>query len=508
MAQQLPSYWQPDEEAAACRHCASPFTLLRRRHHCRACGLLFCGACAPARDGVLSGGRFLGQRVCVPCWARAVDDAVYLAERQQAAAARARARSVAASPTGPAGAAVVAAAAAAAALTAVVELGVDAAGNGGGGRGRSATVEGRFGGGVRRGDLFPLSAAGADAPPLRREPLPRSSDVDGGKGTLAGGGGGGAPAPARARRGAAQAAAAAALLRLVASLGGDVDPAARTLRVYPQLCALAACVLGLPRARAPPLLELVAALKREARAGAAAAARCARDAAAARAALRAALARAPAHAEHARPSPRRAPPRATLENDSLCVSRDAGGEGGAQVASAGQRGSPAEEGAEEDEDFQLHVFGGDTSGGLGQSSGGFQLPAFGGGACGAGGGMRRGSGGGGDAHGVEEPFAPAPLPLAFSLDAVAQFEEGPTGLTLVPSLLFSRGGGGGGVAPAGEKGAPPVGAPFSPASPAQQLLAAPASAARVEEPLIFGTEPVRPPPPSPFSRPFPHPFAR
>ena len=99
-----------------CRHCSSPFTLLRRRHHCRACGLLFCGACAAFRDGGQSGGRFAGQRACVPCWARAVDDAAYLAERQAAAAARVRARSVA-SP-GPAGAAVVAAAAAAAALTA------------------------------------------------------------------------------------------------------------------------------------------------------------------------------------------------------------------------------------------------------------------------------------------------------------------------------------------------------------------------------------------------------
>ena len=40
------SQWVPDAAAGACSTCDSPFSLLNRRHHCRACGGLVCAACS------------------------------------------------------------------------------------------------------------------------------------------------------------------------------------------------------------------------------------------------------------------------------------------------------------------------------------------------------------------------------------------------------------------------------------------------------------------------------
>jgi len=37
--------WEPDKERDSCGQCHKPFTLFRRRHHCRSCGLLICSAC-------------------------------------------------------------------------------------------------------------------------------------------------------------------------------------------------------------------------------------------------------------------------------------------------------------------------------------------------------------------------------------------------------------------------------------------------------------------------------
>ena len=43
--------WVPDDDAAAaeCKGCASPFSLIVRRHHCRSCGDVFCNACSSKR---------------------------------------------------------------------------------------------------------------------------------------------------------------------------------------------------------------------------------------------------------------------------------------------------------------------------------------------------------------------------------------------------------------------------------------------------------------------------
>uniref|UniRef100_A0A6B2L9Q0 FYVE-type domain-containing protein n=1 Tax=Arcella intermedia TaxID=1963864 RepID=A0A6B2L9Q0_9EUKA len=37
--------WQPDNEAKACGACMTPFNLIIRKHHCRACGKIFCNDC-------------------------------------------------------------------------------------------------------------------------------------------------------------------------------------------------------------------------------------------------------------------------------------------------------------------------------------------------------------------------------------------------------------------------------------------------------------------------------
>ena len=64
--------WVPDREASACAKCDSRFTLRRRKHHCRLCGEIFCGACSEARatrgfNGVVFA---KPQRACMDCYAK------------------------------------------------------------------------------------------------------------------------------------------------------------------------------------------------------------------------------------------------------------------------------------------------------------------------------------------------------------------------------------------------------------------------------------------------------
>jgi hypothetical protein len=39
-------YWMPDRECTACTNCGLPFSLFRRKHHCRFCGKIFCQPCS------------------------------------------------------------------------------------------------------------------------------------------------------------------------------------------------------------------------------------------------------------------------------------------------------------------------------------------------------------------------------------------------------------------------------------------------------------------------------
>jgi hypothetical protein len=60
--------WIVDEERPNCMSCARIFGLLRRRHHCRQCGGIFCRPCSTGRKVILE---LLGasHRVCDKCFA-------------------------------------------------------------------------------------------------------------------------------------------------------------------------------------------------------------------------------------------------------------------------------------------------------------------------------------------------------------------------------------------------------------------------------------------------------
>lgn len=49
----FPPEWLPDHEANSCMACSGLFTLIRRRHHCRSCGKIFCGDCCKHKARLL-----------------------------------------------------------------------------------------------------------------------------------------------------------------------------------------------------------------------------------------------------------------------------------------------------------------------------------------------------------------------------------------------------------------------------------------------------------------------
>uniref|UniRef100_A0A8B9Z4P7 FYVE-type domain-containing protein n=1 Tax=Buteo japonicus TaxID=224669 RepID=A0A8B9Z4P7_9AVES len=56
--------WVPDSTCSQCSTCRSPFTLLRRRHHCRSCGKIFCARCSPHAAALPHYGQPKPVRVC------------------------------------------------------------------------------------------------------------------------------------------------------------------------------------------------------------------------------------------------------------------------------------------------------------------------------------------------------------------------------------------------------------------------------------------------------------
>ncbi|GMH90232.1 hypothetical protein TL16_g11706 [Triparma laevis f. inornata] len=60
------SLWMPDSLCTRCYNCTCQFTLLRRRHHCRVCGQVFCSDCSKhSVERKTGGGR---ERACVSCF--------------------------------------------------------------------------------------------------------------------------------------------------------------------------------------------------------------------------------------------------------------------------------------------------------------------------------------------------------------------------------------------------------------------------------------------------------
>ncbi|KAM6116155.1 lateral signaling target protein 2 homolog [Pterocles gutturalis] len=66
-ARRLPE-WVPDSTCSQCSACGSSFTLLRRRHHCRSCGKIFCARCSPHAAVLPHYGQPKPVRVCTHCY--------------------------------------------------------------------------------------------------------------------------------------------------------------------------------------------------------------------------------------------------------------------------------------------------------------------------------------------------------------------------------------------------------------------------------------------------------
>ncbi|WFD19197.1 1-phosphatidylinositol-3-phosphate 5-kinase [Malassezia caprae] len=60
-------YWMADETAKECRDCLMPFTSLRRKHHCRICGQIFCSRCASSLVPGERWGHYGALRTCDQC---------------------------------------------------------------------------------------------------------------------------------------------------------------------------------------------------------------------------------------------------------------------------------------------------------------------------------------------------------------------------------------------------------------------------------------------------------
>eukprot|EP00048_Salpingoeca_helianthica_P016280 m.231445 g.231445 ORF g.231445 m.231445 type:complete len:391 (+) comp18365_c0_seq1:31-1203(+) len=56
--------WEADASANVCKHCSKGFSITRRRHHCRCCGLVLCNKCSS--HSLFRGGLSL-ERLCSPC---------------------------------------------------------------------------------------------------------------------------------------------------------------------------------------------------------------------------------------------------------------------------------------------------------------------------------------------------------------------------------------------------------------------------------------------------------
>ncbi|XP_034189441.2 lateral signaling target protein 2 homolog isoform X1 [Osmia lignaria lignaria] len=60
--------WIPDNDAPRCMACQAGFTVVRRRHHCRNCGKVFCGRCSSNNVPLPRYGHMKPVRVCNRCF--------------------------------------------------------------------------------------------------------------------------------------------------------------------------------------------------------------------------------------------------------------------------------------------------------------------------------------------------------------------------------------------------------------------------------------------------------
>lgn len=65
---ETPPAWVPDNEAPVCMSCKAMFTVVRRRHHCRNCGKVFCSRCSSNSVPLPRFGHLKPVRVCNRCF--------------------------------------------------------------------------------------------------------------------------------------------------------------------------------------------------------------------------------------------------------------------------------------------------------------------------------------------------------------------------------------------------------------------------------------------------------
>lgn len=63
-----PPEWVPDDQVISCTSCRAVFTFVRRRHHCRNCGKIFCGQCSNNVVPLPHFGHSTPVRVCNRCF--------------------------------------------------------------------------------------------------------------------------------------------------------------------------------------------------------------------------------------------------------------------------------------------------------------------------------------------------------------------------------------------------------------------------------------------------------
>merc|ERR1719422_2843078 len=63
-----PPPWIPDSMAPLCMGCGAAFSLVKRRHHCRSCGRVFCAKCSPNQVPLPRYGMQKAVRVCNRCY--------------------------------------------------------------------------------------------------------------------------------------------------------------------------------------------------------------------------------------------------------------------------------------------------------------------------------------------------------------------------------------------------------------------------------------------------------
>eukprot|EP00062_Callorhinchus_milii_P021837 gi/632978989/ref/XP_007906217.1/ PREDICTED: lateral signaling target protein 2 homolog isoform X3 [Callorhinchus milii] len=65
---EVPPEWITDSACSQCMSCKAPFTILRRRHHCRNCGKIFCSRCSSHSATLPWYGHMKPVRVCTHCY--------------------------------------------------------------------------------------------------------------------------------------------------------------------------------------------------------------------------------------------------------------------------------------------------------------------------------------------------------------------------------------------------------------------------------------------------------